>query len=116
MKSLPVMDPLDRIQVAGDSTYVTMLECCTRGYEVAMCTPDDLARGAQSYCRATPVRVTAKAPFFHPQDPQVCSLADYDVVWMRKDPLFPYGLYLYDLLVRYGEHPRRKWRRGTKAI
>ena len=102
MKSLFVMDPLDRIQVAGDSTYVTMLECCTRGYEVAMCTPDDLfARGAQSYCRATPVRVTAKAPFFHPQDPQVCSLADYDVVWMRKDPPFHMGYifttYLLDM-------------------
>ena len=102
MKSLFVMDPLDRIQVAGDSTYVTMLECCERGYIVEMCTPADLfARGSQSYCQATPVQVTAAAPYFHRHAAVERSLAEYDVVWMRKDPPFHMGYifttYLLDM-------------------
>lgn len=102
MKSLFVMDPLDRIQVAGDSTYVTMLECCARGYAVDMCTPNDLfARGSQAFCKATPVQVTSTPPFFEPKSEKVSSLADYDVVWMRKDPPFHMGYifttYLLDM-------------------
>ena len=42
MKSLFVMDPLDRIVVQGDSTYATMRECSDRGWPVWMCVPDDL--------------------------------------------------------------------------
>lgn len=102
MKSLFVMDPLDRINVAGDSTYVTMRECTDRGYPVAMCTPSDLySLDGRAYAKATPVRTTADAPWFHTQAPETHDLAEFDVVWMRKDPPFDmtyiFTTYLLDM-------------------
>jgi glutathione synthase len=96
------MDPLERIQVAGDSTYVTMLECCNRGYPVAMCTPEQLyALEGQTYAVATAVRVSERAPYFECGAPEELSLLDCDVVWMRKDPPFHMGYifttYLLDM-------------------
>jgi len=87
MKSLFVMDPLHRINVAGDSTYVIMRECSDRGFPVWMCTPAELfALDGVPGARATPVRVTEDAPFFHVGTPESRALRDFDVVWMRKDP------------------------------
>lgn len=102
MKSLFVMDPLDRIQVAGDSTYVTMRECSDRGFPTWMCVPSDLfSRDGRCFARATPVRTTAEAPYFHVDEPQVLDLGRFDVVWMRKDPPFDmdyiFTTYLLDM-------------------
>lgn len=102
MKSLFVMDPLERIQVSGDSTYVMMLECSDRGYPVAMCVPSDLyVVDGQTHGLVTPVVVTAQSPYFECADPHVSSLTDFDVVWMRKDPPFDmsyvFTTYLLDM-------------------
>lgn len=102
MKHLFVMDPLDRIVVAGDSTYVTMRECCDRGHEVAMCTPDalfSLSGEARAGCMA--VTVSASAPHFVVIEEAERALSDFDVVWMRKDPPFDmdyiFSTYLLDM-------------------
>ena len=102
MRSLFVMDPLERIHVAGDSTYVTMRECSDRGYPVWMCTPDDLfAESGETRATARRVRTTDEAPWFHPQAPEVVALGEVDVVWMRKDPPFDmryiFATYLLDM-------------------
>jgi len=102
MKSLFVMDPLDRIHVGGDSTYVTMRECTDRGHAVWMCTPDELySRDGRAYAMATPVKTTADAPFFHTEAAVDRDLAEFDVVWMRKDPPFDmtyiFTTYLLDM-------------------
>lgn len=103
MKSLFVMDPLDRIQVAGDSTYVIMRECTDRGWPVYTCTPDRLyAKDGRTRALARPCRVTEAAPWFHPEDPVDLDLGDVDVVWMRKDPPFDmryiFSTYLLDMV------------------
>jgi len=102
VKHLFVMDPLDRIVVAGDSTYVTMRECSDRGHDVWMCTPDQLySLDGHSYARVTPTRTTSDAPYFHTSDPVERALSSFDVVWMRKDPPFDMGYifttYLLDM-------------------
>ena len=102
MRSLFVMDPLARIQVSGDSTYVTMRECTDRGFPVWWCTPDRLyARDGRARAVATLVRTTAEAPHFHPGAPEDHDLGDFDVVWMRKDPPFDmhyvFSTYLLDM-------------------
>jgi len=102
MKSLFVMDPLERIDVAGDSTYVTMRECSDRGHLVWMCTPDALySEEGRAFTRATPVRTTAEAPFFHTEPAIERCLDAFDVVWMRKDPPFDmryiFATYLLDM-------------------
>ena len=42
MKFLFVMDPLARIQIAGDTTFALMLEAQTRGHEIWFCEPRHL--------------------------------------------------------------------------
>lgn len=105
MRSLFVMDPLDRINVRGDSTYVTMRECCDRGFPVSYCTPDDLfAKDGIGWARATDVQVTAAAPHFHPSTVEDRRLGEFDVVWMRKDPPFDmayiFATYLLEMVPR----------------
>ena len=103
MKSLFVMDPLDRINVRGDSTYMTMHESTARGFPVSYCTPDRLfVRDGTPYALATPVRTTAEPPHFHVDSPSDVPLAAFDVIWMRKDPPFDmtyvFSTYVLDLV------------------
>ena len=103
VKTLYVMDPLDRIDVAGDSTYMLMLEGCRRGHEVAWCTPSDLfALTGRCHARCSVVRVSAEAPYFESAAPTDRDLGDFDVVWLRKDPPFDIGYvfstYMLDLV------------------
>ena len=87
--TLFVMDPLDRIHVDGDSTYMLMLEARRRGFEVWMCTPGDLYTvDGLAHARATKVDVTTEAPHFFPEPAVDIGLDHFDVVWMRKDPPF----------------------------
>jgi len=102
MRSLFVMDPLEKLHVEGDSTYVTMRECCDRGFEVWMCTPSELfALNGSVHAVARKVNVTAAAPYFDPRPPQDLALDAMDVVWMRKDPPFDmsyiFATYLLDM-------------------
>ncbi len=103
VKTLFVMDPLDRINVAGDSTYMLMLEARARGWPVWFCTPDDLfALGGLAQARCWPVEVRRGTPAFEPGPAEERCLADFDIVWMRKDPPFHMGYifstYLLDLV------------------
>jgi len=92
MRSLFVMDPLDRINVKGDSTYMVMRECSDRGLPVYYCTPKDLfVKDGVPKGVIVSVRVTAEAPCFHVETPEVLDLAGFDVIWMRKDP--PYDMH-----------------------
>lgn len=103
MKQLFVMDPLDRIHVSGDSTYMLMLEACRRGHTVAFCTPEDmfvvdgLTHAQLSFCI-----VTEEEPYFHIEPKKDESLGFFDVVWMRKDPPFNmdyiFSTYMLDLV------------------
>lgn len=83
-----VMDPIARINVAGDSTFVMMLEAQSRGHRVLYCEPADLElhRGTP-YARAFPatVRRTLGDHYTLGAPERIC-LDDLDAVFMRKDP------------------------------
>ena len=87
MRTLFVMDPLHSLNLAGDSTYMLMREASHRGWPVWWCTPDQLfAVDGRAWAHCQPVVTTDlrfAADLFndHP-------LADFDLVWMRKDPPF----------------------------
>lgn len=103
MRTLFVMDPLDRINVAGDSTYMMMLEAAARGWPVSYCVPDDLyAEGGVARARVGDVRVQRGALPFEVLRREDRALGDFDVVWMRKDPPFDmeyiFATYLLDLV------------------
>ncbi len=97
------MDPLDRIDVGGDSTYMLMLEGSRRGHEVAWCTPADLyALTGRCHARCEVVHISELAPYFRCEPPRDRDLADFDVVWLRKDPPFDiayiFSTYMLDLV------------------
>ncbi len=105
LSTLFVMDPLDRINVAGDSTYMLMLEARRRGWPVWYCTPGDLyaADGlAWGGVRPVEVRRPSDGPPFEPGPLEHRPLSAFDVVWMRKDPPFDmdyiFTTYLLDLV------------------
>ncbi len=89
MRTLFVMDPLARLNVSGDSTYMLMRETTARGFEAAWCTPDDLwIASGQAHARVQEVRTTAEPPHFHTGRVHDVALGTFDCVWMRKDPPF----------------------------
>lgn len=103
MNTLFVMDPLDVIDVTGDSTYMLMLEGCRRSHPVFWCTPSDLyAEGGRCHARCQRVLVSELDPHFETQEWKNMDLGAFDVVWLRKDPPFDiayiFSTYMLDLV------------------
>ena len=89
MRVLFVMDPLSTINVAGDSTYVMMLEATRRGWTTFWCTPDDLqVVQCRPVAQSEPVSTSDEAPFFTTRSSVAMELGEFDCIWMRKDPPF----------------------------
>jgi glutathione synthase len=84
------MDPLERINIDADSTFVLALEAQARGYTLFHYLPQALAlEGGKVAARAHPVKLQRKAgDYFTFGAPVMLDLADVDVVLMRQDPPF----------------------------
>ena len=103
MKTLYVMDPLESLNLDGDSTYMMMLEANKRGGTTFWCTPNDLfALGGRTFAKIIEVQVLAIEPFFVQKPPLDTNLGEMDVIWMRKDPPFDmsyiFSTYMLDLV------------------
>ena len=90
MKILFIVDPLERLGLAGDTSYALMLEAATRGWDVWTCqiehlglTGDDAVTDA---CQTSVVLAETPAAAFRLGARQPRRLADFDAVLMRKDP------------------------------
>src|SRR5271168_4750837 len=84
------MDPIERINVAGDSSFALLLEAQARGYEIAYYTPDHMSQlGADVFAWVQPLRVKDVAGD-HASLGDVArrNLRDFDVVLLRQDPPF----------------------------
>ncbi|GHF15601.1 glutathione synthetase [Kordiimonas sediminis] len=85
------MDPMETINISGDSTFVLMLEAQKRGYQMFHYVPEDL-----SYCDgdvfaiARPVSVKREhgAHFEFGDQVRLNLRSDIDVILMRQDPPF----------------------------
>jgi glutathione synthase len=88
------MDPLDGINIAGDSSFALMLEAQTRGHGLWHYTADRLNyRDGRVWTTAHPVTVRPEpGNHFTFDDEQKIDLGrDIDVVLMRQDPPFDLG-------------------------
>jgi glutathione synthase len=101
MKFLYVMDPLARIQIAGDTTFALMLEAGVRGHENWFCEPRHLGlEHDRASAAAWPVTVRRVEGDHYILGPQAqVFLDDFDVVFMRKDPPFDMDYYFATLLL-----------------
>jgi glutathione synthase len=84
------MDPVEKINIAGDSTFALMLEAQRRGHQLFTYTPDQLSLAGTRVCAAaqrTEVR-DRHGDHVTLQPQQRIDLADMDVVLLRQDPPF----------------------------
>ena len=90
MRFLFIVDPLDRLALAGDTSYALMLEAATRGHEVWTCQLEHLGlEHDDPIAEAVPTTVVdaaTPAGAFAVAARESRRLADFDVVLMRKDP------------------------------
>jgi len=85
------MDPMEGINIAGDSTFALMLSAQARGHSLHHYAAGDLSyRDGRVYAPARPVTVQRVAgAHFTFGDPKLLDLgADTDVILMRQDPPF----------------------------
>jgi glutathione synthase len=101
MKMLFVMDPLSRINIAGDTTFALMLEAQARGHENWFCEPRHLGlehdRAGAAAWQVTARPIPGDHFLLGPQA-QVF-LDDFAAVFMRKDPPFDLDYYFATLLL-----------------
>jgi len=87
------MDPIERIDIDGDSTFALMLEAQRRGHQMVYYTPDALAmRDGEVSARVLGVEVREKkGDHFTLSPPRAVALKEMDVVLLRQDPPFDMG-------------------------
>src|SRR5499433_1614058 len=84
------MDPIQRINIKGDSTFALLLEAQKRGHQLTYYTPDQLALlNGRPFAHVESLSVRDKAgDHFSLGQPRRIELADLDVVLLRQDPPF----------------------------
>ncbi len=84
------MDPIERINVRGDSTFALLLEAQRRGHALSYYTPDRLAlRDRKLTASVRPLQVRDQVgDHFTLGEPRLVDLSSMDVVLLRQDPPF----------------------------
>ena len=84
------MDPIERINIKGDSTFALMLEAQARGHSLAVYTPDTLSqRGGIVSAQVRPVTVQdIEGDHVKAGSEERTDLSRFDVVLLRQDPPF----------------------------
>jgi glutathione synthase len=84
------MDPIERINIRGDSTFALLLEAQKRGHTIAYYTPDRLALwGSKVIAAVQPLKVRDQhGDHFTLGEARRADLAEFDVILLRQDPPF----------------------------
>lgn len=84
-----VMDPIEKINIDKDTTFVLLLEALQRNHEVYYMELDDLfIRAGTPYGRSHRIHVARGTPHYRLGEFRTSALEDFDVILMRKDPPF----------------------------
>jgi len=104
MKFLFVIDPIKNINPLKDSTAALMQASSKKNIEIWSCTPQDLeARGDEVWASSVKVEVN---PWISFKDHDCIPLAEFNCIWMRKDPpvneAYLYATHLLEVAERKG--------------
>jgi glutathione synthase len=101
------MDPIEKINIAGDSTFALLLEAQARGHELFYYTPDRLGmRGREVVASMQPLKVQDVAgDHAHLGAPMLKNLEEMDVILLRQDPPFDLA-YITSTHMLEQVHPR----------
>jgi glutathione synthase len=102
VRLLVIMDPIETVRPAKDSTLAMLLAAQSRGWQVDYAEQKDIwLRDGGAWGRVTPLRVFDDAQrWFERGDARIDALGGYDAILMRKDPPFDieyiYTTYILD--------------------
>jgi glutathione synthase len=84
------MDPIERINIRGDSTFALLLEARARGHKLSYYTPDKLAQsGDRVFATVQPLEVRDEiGNHVTLGEGKRSELTDFDVILLRQDPPF----------------------------
>jgi glutathione synthase len=84
------MDPIERINIRGDSTFALLLEAERREFALSYYTPDQMALlDGEVFATVRPLKVRdIEGDHFTLGEAQRTTLAAFDVILMRQDPPF----------------------------
>jgi glutathione synthase len=84
------MDPIQRINIKGDSTFALLLEAQKRGHALGYYTPDRLALlGGRVFATVESLSVRdVEGDHFTLSRPRRADLSEFDIVLLRQDPPF----------------------------
>ena len=86
-----LMDPLEKLDLKGDTTFALALEAQNRGHDIFFFTPNDLLFKSNmvlaNICRIELSSIRNEEHFIY-HDKNIDQLKNYDVVMMRQDPPF----------------------------
>ena len=104
MKFLFVIDPIKNINPLKDSSAALMQASSKKNIEIWSCTPQDLeARGDEVWASSVKVEVN---PWISLKENYCIPLAEFNCIWMRKDPpvneAYLYATHLLEVAERKG--------------
>ena len=84
------MDPIERINIKGDSTFALLLEAQKRGHRLSYYTPDRLAQlNGRVFAAVAELSVRDQAgDHYTLGQPRRAELTEFDVILLRQDPPF----------------------------
>ena len=84
------MDPIERINIRGDSTFALLLEGQRRGHSLSYYTPDQMAlRDGEVFASTRPLEVRdVQGNHYTLGEPKRVPLETFDTILMRQDPPF----------------------------
>ena len=86
-----LMDPLEKLDLKGDTTFALALEAQNRGHEISFFTPENLILKSNkvfaNICKIELSFINNKETFRY-LEKEINPLTDYNVVMMRQDPPF----------------------------
>jgi glutathione synthase len=84
------MDPIERINIRGDSTFALLLEAQVRHHELSYYTPEQMALlDGEVYATVRPLKVRdVERDHFTLGEARRSALSAFDVILMRQDPPF----------------------------
>lgn len=84
------MDPIERIKIAGDSTFALLLEAQKRGHKLSYYTPDRLAQlGGRVFASVQALKVQdTEGSHFTLGESKRVELTSFDAILLRQDPPF----------------------------
>ncbi|MEG6508212.1 glutathione synthase [Methyloligella sp. 2.7D] len=90
LKTAFQMDPIDKIDIKGDSSFALLLEAQERGHEIFYYTPDQLSLREGTIIASGHSLAVEDKPGDHYRlsNPRTVDLSDFDVVLLRQDPPF----------------------------